>query len=226
MIKFENVTKIFSPDITAIKDFSLEIKQGEFVCVIGRSGAGKTTLVKMLIAEERPTKGEIYIGDLNVSSLHYKQIPYLRRQIGVVFQDCKLLPKKTVFENVAFALEVCGESKERIYKVVPQVLSIVGLNDKMDKFPAYLSGGEKQKVSLARALVNRPKILIADEPTGNLDAISTREITDLLRKVNELGTTVLLVTHNRDVVNTIHSRVVALEKGQLVSDREEGRYVL
>lgn len=226
MIKFQNVTKIFKPDIAAVKDFSLEIKQGEFVSIIGRSGAGKTTLVKMLIAEEKPTKGEIYIGNLNVSSIRYRQIPFLRRQMGVVFQDYKLLPTKTVFENVAFALEVCGEPKERISSVVPQILSVVGLKDELDKFPVHLSGGEKQKVSLARALVNRPKILIADEPTGNLDAINTREIVDLLKKINKFGTTVLLVTHNRDVVNTLRSRVVVMENGNLISDKESGKYIL
>jgi cell division transport system ATP-binding protein len=226
MIKFKNVTKIFNPDIVAVNNFSLEINQGEFVSIIGRSGAGKTTLVKMLIAEEKPTKGDIYIGDLNVSSIRYREIPSLRRQMGVVFQDYKLLPRKTVFENVAFALEVCGETKQRIYSVVPQILSIVGLNGKLDKFPVHLSGGEKQKVALARALVNRPKILIADEPTGNLDTFNTREIMDLLKKINEFGTTVVLVTHNRDVVNTLRGRVVVVEKGEMASDKESGKYIL
>jgi len=226
MIRFKNVTKIFNPDIAAVKNFSLEVKQGEFVSVIGRSGAGKTTLIKMLIAEEKPTQGDISIGDLKIDTIRRGAIPYLRRQIGVVFQDYKLLQQKTVFENVAFALEVCGEPRNRIQSVVPQILSIVGLNGKLDKFPVHLSGGEKQRVALARALVHRPKILLADEPTGNLDALSTREIMDLLKKINEFGTTIMLVTHNREVVNTLRGRVVVMENGQLVSDKESGRYVL
>lgn len=226
MIRFQNVTKIYAPEIYAVKDFSLEVQQGEFVSIIGRSGAGKTTLVKMLIAEEKPTKGEISVGSVKVNVLRSKEIPYLRREIGVVFQDFKLLPRKTVFENVAFALEVCGEPKERIYKIVPQILSVVGLNNKMEQFPVHLSGGEKQKVSLARALVNRPKILIADEPTGNLDTFNTGEIIDLLKKINKFGTTVLLVTHNREVVNSLRGRVVVMERGALVSDKESGKYVL
>ncbi len=226
MIRFKDVTKTFGNDIVAVRNFSMEVKQGEFVSIIGRSGAGKTTLIKMLIAEEKPSKGHIFIGDLNVGKISYRDVPSLRRQIGVVFQDYKLLSSKTVFENVAFALEVCGEPKKRIESLVPQLLSIVGLNDKMGKFPIHLSGGEKQKVALARALVNRPKILLADEPTGNLDTLNTREIVDLLKKINKFGTTVVLVTHNRDVVNNLHSRVIVLEKGEMASDKEGGKYIL
>lgn len=226
MIVFDNVTKTYKGSTTAAQNLSLHIRPGEFVSIVGQSGTGKTTLAKMIIAEERATSGKIKVGGWDITSIKPKDIPILRRQIGVVFQDFKLLPRKTVFENVAFALEVCGAPRKRIQKVVPQVLKIVGLEKKEDRFPDQLSGGEQQRVVIARSLVHRPKILLADEPTGNLDAITTHEIIDLLLRINQLGTTVVLVTHNPDVVNRLRKRVITVDHGMVVSDQEHGKYVL
>lgn len=226
MIHLKNVSKIYKPNIAALNDVSLHIRPGEFVSIVGQSGTGKTTLAKMMFAEERPTKGKVIIGGWDITNIREGDIPLLRRQIGVVFQDFKLLPKKTVFENVAFALEVSGVGPRRIREVVPQVLKIVNLTEKFHRYPHQLSGGEQQRVVIARSLVHRPKILLADEPTGNLDTINTREIIDLLKKINEFGTTVVLVTHNREVVNALHKRVITIDGGQIVSDVEEGRYKL
>jgi len=226
MIRLKNVTKTYSPDVIGLKSVNLHIKPGEFVSIVGQSGTGKTTLAKLLIAEERPTKGQIIIGGWDISAIRPSEIPLLRRQIGVVFQDFKLLPKKTVYENVAFALEVCGASAKKIRNIVPQALKIVGLLDKADRYPRQISGGEQQRVVIARALVHRPKIIVADEPTGNLDSLNTREIIDLLKKINEFGTTVVLVTHNREVVNELHRRVITIDRGMIVSDQEEGKYVI
>jgi len=226
MIRLKNVTKTYPPDVVGLKSVNLHIRPGEFVSVVGQSGSGKTTLAKLLIAEERPTKGQIVIGGWDISAIKPSEIPLLRRQIGVVFQDFKLLPKKTVYENVAFALEVCGASSRKIKNIVPQALKIVGLLDKGDRYPFQISGGEQQRVVIARALVHRPKIIVADEPTGNLDSYNTREIIDLLKKINEFGTTVVLVTHNREVVNELQRRVITIDKGLVVSDQEEGKYFL
>lgn len=226
MIQFRNVSKIYKPDSVALKDITMHVKPGEFVSIVGQSGTGKTTLVRMLIAEATPSKGRVVIGGWDITYIRNREIPVLRRQIGMIFQDFKLLPKKTVAENVAFALEVVGASPGRIVKVVPQVLKIVGLQEKAGRFPKQLSGGEQQRVVIARSLVHQPKILVADEPTGNLDSINSREIIDILKKINELGTTVLLVTHNKDVVNALKRRVITLDNGQIVSDQERGRYVL
>ncbi|EKD32818.1 MAG: hypothetical protein ACD_76C00142G0007 [uncultured bacterium] len=226
MIRLKNVSKAYGPDFVGVKNINLHIKPGEFVFIVGQSGTGKTTLAKLLFAELRPTSGQIEIGGWEISNIRPAEIPYLRRQIGVVFQDFKLLPKKTVMENVAFALEVAGEPPKRIREIVPNVLRIVGLEKKADRYPHQLSGGEQQRVSIARALVHRPKILVADEPTGNLDAITTHEIVDLLKKINEFGTTIVLVTHNRDVVNKLRKRVITLENGEIVSDVEAGSYRL
>lgn len=226
MIIFKNVTKIYPPDVVAVKNINLHIQAKEFVSIVGQSGTGKTTLVKLLIAEEKPEKGKIIIGGWDISDIRQGEIPVLRRQIGVVFQDLKLLPQKTVFENVSFALEVCGAPESKINAIVPQVLKIVGLKDKMDRYPHQISGGETQRTAIARALVHRPRILLADEPTGNLDSINTRDIIDLLVKINELGTTVLLVTHNREVVNGLRKRVISLDSGMITSDQEEGKYIL
>jgi cell division transport system ATP-binding protein len=226
MIIFKNVTKLYPPDVVAVKDINLSIQSKEFVSLVGQSGTGKTTLVKLLIAEEKPEKGKIIIGGWDISNIKQSEVPVLRRQIGVVFQDFKLLPQKTVFENVSFALEVCGAPTSIINSVVPQVLKIVGLKDKMERYPHQISGGETQRTAIARALVHRPKILVADEPTGNLDSINTKDIIDLLVKINELGTTILLVTHNREVVNFLRKRVVSLDRGTISSDQEEGKYVL
>ena len=226
MIRLKNVSKIYSPDIVGLQNINLHIRPGEFVSLVGQSGTGKTTFAKLLIAEEQPTHGQIIIGGWDISGIRSSEIPLLRRQIGVVFQDFKLLPKKTVYENVAFALEVCGAAPKKIASVVPQALKIVGLADKAGRYPRQISGGEQQRVVIARSLAHRPKIIIADEPTGNLDSINTREIIDLLKKINEFGTTIVLVTHNRDVVNALHHRVVVIDKGMIVSDEEEGRYSL
>ncbi|MEK7105296.1 MAG: cell division ATP-binding protein FtsE [Patescibacteria group bacterium] len=224
MIHLRNVSKIYPPNIVGLKDVSLHIKAGEFVCIVGRSGTGKSTLAKCLFAEEKPTKGTIEIGGWDISRISSHDVPLLRRQIGVVFQDFKLLPMKTAAENVAFALQVAGEHPKRIKEVVPNVMRIVGLDDKTHRYPHQLSGGEQQRISIARALIHRPKVLLADEPTGNLDTVNTHEIIDLLKKINQFGTTVVLVTHNREVVNRLKKRVITLEGGKIVSDIEEGRY--
>jgi len=226
MIKFQNVSKLYKPDTHAVRGVSLHIKPKEFVSIVGQSGTGKTTLARLMIAEEKPTTGRVTIGGWDITNIKSSEIPVLRKQIGVVFQEFKLLPRKTVFENVAFALEVCSEPRERIQEIIPQVLKIVNLQDKTNRYPMQLSGGEKQRVVIARSLVHRPKILIADEPTGNLDSINSREIIDLLLRINEFGTTVVLVTHNREVVNALKKRVITLDQGQIISDQETGRYML
>jgi len=226
MIKFQNVTKYYPPDTYALKGVNLHINQGDFLSIIGQSGSGKTTLVKLLTAAEKTSNGKIIIGGWDISDINHREIPILRRQIGVIFQDYKLLPQKTIFENIAFALEVCGTSSSRIKRIVPQILKVVNLYNKATKYPRQLSGGEQQRVSIARALIHRPKILVADEPTGNLDLPNSRDIIDLLKKINQLGTTVLLVTHDKDIVDMLKKRVVVLEKGEIISDELVGRYVL
>ncbi len=226
LIEFRNVSKTYPGDIKAVKDVTLTIKEGEFVSIVGQSGTGKTTMVRLMIAEEPVTEGRILIGGWDITKIKNSEVPMLRRQIGVVFQDFKLLPRKTVFENVAFALEVAGGTKENINHIVPQLLKIVGLYEKKDRFPKEISGGEQQRVVIARALAHRPKILVADEPTGNLDSINTAEIIELLKKINEFGTTVILVTHNRDVVNNLNKRVVMVDHGQVITDQARGRYLL
>lgn len=226
MITFESVTKMYPKDVIGIKDVTLTIEPGEFVSIVGQSGSGKTTIAKLIIAEERPTSGKVIIGDWDITEIKHRDIPTLRRQIGVVFQDFKLLQRKTVFENVAFALEVSGTPSEQIRNIVPQVLKIVGLETKQDRFTNHLSGGEQQRVVIARSLVHRPKIIVADEPTGNLDSINAQEIIDLLRRINSFGTTIVLVTHNREIVNTLRKRVITLDHGRVISDQRSGKYVL
>lgn len=226
MIFLEKVRKVYPPDTIGLDDVSLEIKPGEFVSIVGQSGAGKTTLARLLMAEEQPSHGRIRIGDWDITGIKSRDIPELRRQMGVIFQDYKLLPKKTVYENVAFALEVAGAKTKRIKEIVPQVLKIVGLHDKSHRFPLQLSGGEQQRVVIARSLVHRPKILLADEPTGNLDTLNTQDIMDLLVKINAFGTTVVLVTHNREVVNALRRRVITLKDGKIVADHKHGKYTL
>lgn len=226
MITFHNVSKVYNKHSVALEDIDLEIKPGEFVSIVGRSGAGKSTLIKMLIGEEKPTKGRVVFGAYEVNKLRAKDLPKLRRQIGIVFQDFKLLPRKNAYENVAFALEVEGRSQHEIEDLVPQVLDMVGLGDKHHNFPHELSGGEKQRVAIARAMIHRPAVLIADEPTGNLDEANSEEIVRLISKINELGTTVILATHNKHVVNLLHKRVIALANGKVVSDEEKAKYVL
>jgi len=227
MIKFVNVTKFYPPQTYALKKVSFHIKPKEFVSVIGQSGAGKSTIIKLLTAEEKVTEGKIIVGGWDITGIKSKEIPTLRRQMGVVFQDFKLLEKKTVFENISFALEVINIPKKKIESTVEQVLKIVGLREKSDYFPLQLSAGEAQRVVVARALVYRPKILIADEPTGNLDPITTRDIVELLVKINDYGTTVLLVTHNREIVNFFKKRVITLDQGNIIGDQfSRGRYVI
>ncbi|HAU65951.1 MAG: ABC superfamily ATP binding cassette transporter, ABC protein [Candidatus Uhrbacteria bacterium GW2011_GWF2_39_13] len=226
MIRFKNVSKLYPPNVVGLDCVSLHVQPGEFVSIVGKSGTGKSTLAKLLFAEERPTRGVIEIGGWDITHIHDRDIPLLRRQIGVVFQDFKLLQKKTVYENVAFALQVAGVFPRRIREVVPQVLDIVNLGNKLARYPKQLSGGEQQRVAIARALVHSPKMLIADEPTGNLDTLNSREIMDLLKKINEFGTTIVLVTHDREMVNRLRRRVITLEDGKIISDVEEGRYKL
>lgn len=226
MIQYHNVVKSYTKDYKALNNINLHIKPGEFVSIVGQSGTGKTTLVKTLIGEERIDDGKIIIGGWDVTDIGQREIPVLRRQIGVIFQDFKLLQKKTLFENVAFAMQVCGGKNAKIKKIVPHVMKIVGLESKMHRYPMEISGGEQQRVAIARALVHRPKILLADEPTGNLDSLNTNEIIDLLLRINKFGTTVLLVTHNREVVNNLKRRVITIDGGQIVSDQENGKYML
>lgn len=226
MIRFEHVTKYYPGKNIGVKDVVLHIAPKEFVSIVGQSGTGKTTVAKLIIAEERPTSGRIVIGGWDITYIHSGDVPLLRRQIGVIFQDYKLLPKKTVFENVAFALEVSGAPRRKINKIVPDMLRLVGLKSKADTFPTQLSGGEQQRVAIARALVHRPRLIVADEPTGNLDSVNTREIIDLLLKINEFGTTVVLVTHNREVVNGLQRRVITLDGGKVISDQLQGKYLL
>ena len=226
MIHLKNLTKVYPPSTVAIKDVTLDVEPGEFVSIVGQSGCGKSTLVKLLMAEERPTEGEIVIGGWNITHIKKREIPVLRKQIGVIFQDFKLLPKKTAFENIRFALEVSGHKRREIDKVVHQVLGLVSLRDQAHQYPNQLSGGEQQRVAIARSLVHRPKLLMADEPTGNLDAITSRAIIDLLQKINDFGTTVLLVSHDREIVNNLRRRVITLDHGHVISDQARGKYVL
>ena len=226
MIKLINISKIYPPNIAALRKINLRIKPGEFVSIVGQSGTGKTTLVRTLIGEEKPSSGRIIIGGWDITNIGQREVPFLRRQIGVVFQDFKLLDKKTLFENVAFALQVCGQPPKKIRAIVPHVLKIVGLEGKMSRYPYEVSGGEQQRVVIARALVHRPKILLADEPTGNLDSINAKDIIELLQKINKFGTTVVLVTHNREAVNMLRKRVITIDKGTVASDQEVGKYIL
>ncbi len=225
MIRFENVTKLYGHH-KALENINFEINPGEFISLVGQSGAGKSTLLKLIFAEEKIDHGRILIDDVDISTLRQKDIPYLRRKIGVVFQDIKLLPKMTAFENVAFAMEVGGYKKDKIAHDVPKILDIVGIKDKSRNFPDEMSGGEKQRVAIARALAHKPVLLLADEPTGNLDEINGGEILDLLHKINQLGTTVVLATHARELVNKIHKRVVTIERGQIIFEQEKGHYKL
>ena len=226
VITFDHVTKVYpaQPNKPALNDVSLQIFAGEFVFLVGHSGSGKTTFIRMLIREVKPTQGHIYIADEDLANMRNWRVPYLRRNIGCVFQDFKLLPNKTVFENVAFALEVIGKSRYVIKTQVPEVLRLVGLQDKLNKRPDQLSGGEQQRVSIARAIVNRPPILICDEPTGNLDPQTSRGIMDLLERINRTGTTVVVATHDREMVDNMRRRVIALDRGNLTRDQDRGVY--
>ena len=224
MIEMMNVTKKYNKGITAINNLSIQIKDGEFVYVVGPSGAGKSTFIKMMYREEKATKGRIRVGKYDLMKIRDRQIPYLRRYVGVVFQDFKLLQHKTVFENVAYAMEVIEKSPREIKRRVEDVLELVNLKHRIDNFPNELSGGEQQRVAIARAIVNTPGILIADEPTGNLDPETSMEIMDILERINEQGTTIVMATHNSQIVNEKKHRVIAIENGQIVRDQEQGEY--
>lgn len=227
MILLDRVTKTYNKDMgPALDRISLHVEPKEFVIVVGQSGAGKTTLLRLLTREERPTSGKIIIGGIDYDKLHDKDIPLLRRKIGTVFQDFKLLPNKTVFENVAFALEIVGMGNREIRHTVPKVLDIVNLKGKEKRMPLELSGGERQRVAIARAIVRQPKILIADEPTGNLDPKHAWDVIKVLEKINRYGTTVLLTTHNQEIVNKLKRRVVTIQHGKVVSDRANATYKL
>lgn len=226
MIYFDRVTKLYDGGAPAVEDITLSIDPGEFVSIVGHSGAGKTTLLKMLFAEIFPTQGSVFFGSREIPALTDKELLELRRNIGTIFQDFRLLPTKNVYENVAFAMEVSGKDDEDIQADVPHVLELVGLAEKMWNFPHQLSGGEQQRVAIARAIVNQPDVLIADEPTGNLDPINTHDVVEILKKINNLGTTVLLTTHNKVVVDSIGKRVVTLDQGRIVRDDKQGKYVI
>jgi cell division transport system ATP-binding protein len=224
MIHLYNVTKIYPNGVKALSDVTLSIRKGEFVFLVGPSGAGKTTLVRLIFREELPTRGQVIFNGKNVGRMRMVEVPYLRRRIGMVFQDFRLLPQKTVFENVAFALEVAGSGRRDIRKRVPVILNMVGLAGKAGMYPAQLSGGEQQRVCVARAIVNNPVLIIADEPTGNLDPETSWELMKLLMDINRRGTTVIMATHAWDIVNAMKKRVLALTGGRLIRDEEQGAY--
>lgn len=226
MIYFDKVSKVYSPTSIALDDVSFTVAPNEFVSIVGQSGAGKSTLIKLLLAEEKPTSGQVFFESYDVHNMDRRELPFIRRRIGIVFQDYRLLSHKTAFENIAFAMEASGKSDEEIQKDVPHVLELVGLTDKAWHFPHELSGGEKQRVAIARAVIVRPDVLVADEPTGNLDPLNTWEIINLLEKINGLGTTVILATHDKEIINSIKKRVITLEKGKLIRDEQKGKYVL
>lgn len=224
MIEFKNVSKLYDNNVKALSDVNVRIESGEFVFLVGASGAGKSTFIKMLLKEIEPSNGKIVVGDTDLSKLTRKDIPYYRRKIGMVFQDFRLIPNLNVYENVAFAMRVVEASPREIRRRVPVVLSLVGLSHKYKMFPNELSGGEQQRVSMARAIVNNPTLLIADEPTGNLDPETAKEIMDLLDDINKAGTTVLMATHAKDIVDSMKKRVIAIEKGEIARDEKRGMY--
>ena len=226
MIYFDNVSKVYPDGTTALDMVTLSVKQGEFVSIVGHSGAGKTTLVKLLLGEDTATGGSVSFDSVNIQKVKAKDMPELRRRIGIIFQDFRLLPNKTAYENVAFAMEVAGKTDEEIDSDVPHVLELVDLSQKMWNFPRQLSGGELQRVAIARAIVNHPDLIIADEPTGNLDPINTYEIIQILRKINDMGTTVILTTHNKGVVEALGKRVITMDHGRIVRDDSTGKYAL
>lgn len=223
-IKFKNIDKTYKNGVNALYDLNLDIKKGEFVFVIGASGSGKSTLIKMLYREEKPSHGEIYVGGVNVAKVKNNKVYKLRRKIGIVFQDYKLLPKLTVYENVAFALEIYGLPSDEIKRKVLKALDLVGLKSRTKSYPNQLSGGEQQRVAIARAIVNSPKLLICDEPTGNLDPDTSLEVMKVIEKINDLGTTIVMATHDREMVDKMKKRVIILDNGKLAKDYEKGSY--
>ena len=224
MIHFDKVTKIYSDDSKALDTVSFSIEPKEFVSIVGHSGAGKTTLLKMLMAEETPTSGKVFFGSTNIHTVKKGELNLLRRRMGAIFQDFRLLSKKNVFENIAFAMEAAGRPQSEIESDVPHVLELVDLSKKIWNFPHELSGGEKQRVAIARAIVTQPYIIIADEPTGNLDPVNTYEIIQILKKINDMGTTIILTTHNKGVIDALKRRVITMENGKIISDDKEGKY--
>jgi cell division transport system ATP-binding protein len=226
MIYFDKVSKIYSDETIALEDISFHIEPNEFVSIVGQSGAGKTTLLKMILAEEKPTEGAVFFESANIHELRRNDLNKYRRRIGTVFQDFRLLPNKTAYENIAFAMEAAGREDEEIGADVPHVLELVDLGKKIWNFPHELSGGEKQRVAIARAIVNQPDLIIADEPTGNLDPVNTFEIIQILKKINDLGTTIILTTHNKGVIDALGKRVITMDQGKIVRDDKKGGYVL
>jgi len=226
VIYFNNVSKVYDKDSIALDSVDLTITAGEFVSIVGHSGAGKTTLVKMILADEHPSEGTVFFESIDVHKLRNSDLTKLRRRIGVVFQDYKLLLNKTAYENIAFAMESVGKTDEEITSDVPHVLELVDLGNKVFHFPHQMSGGEQQRLAIARAIINQPELIIADEPTGNLDPINTHEVIQIFKKINDLGTTVILTTHNRGVVDSVNGRVVTMEKGKIIRDDKNGKYVL
>ena len=226
MIYFDQVSKFYNGGPAALDNVSLTIEPGEFVSIVGHSGAGKSSLLKLMLAEEIPSEGTVYFESSNITRMSKRELNTLRRKIGTVFQDFRLLPTKTVYENISFAMEVAGHSDADIAADVPHVLDLVDLAEKMDNFPKELSGGEQQRVAIARAIVNQPDIVVADEPTGNLDPVSTYEVVQILKKINDLGTTVILTTHNKGVIDSLGRRVVTMDEGRVVRDDASGKYAL
>ena len=226
MIIYHSVTKVYPPKTVAVRDVSFQVEPGEFVSLIGKSGAGKTTLLKLLLGEEKPTRGQVFFDNQDVHQLGSGNLSALRRNIGAVFQEYRLLDAKTVYENISYVMEVMGVQEEAIKRDVREVLDLVNLGDKADQFPSQISGGERQRVAIARALIHRPQVIIADEPTGNLDPYNARDIIRLLVKINDLNTTVLLATHNKETINRLGKRVITLENGVVIRDEQRGRFVI
>ncbi|MBU4274891.1 cell division ATP-binding protein FtsE [Patescibacteria group bacterium] len=226
MIKFQNVTKTYPPDTTVLNNVSFEIKLGEFVSIVGKSGAGKTTLIRLLLGLEKPTSGQILFKETNILHKKRSQLQELRQKIGVIYQDYKLLGHKTVYENIAYVMAVKGEKDEKIKKEVANILEITGLSAKADNFPNELSGGEQQRLAVARAIVNQPDVIVADEPTGNLDPYNTYEVISLLNKFHETGKTVIFASHNKEIINKLGKRVITLEEGKVIRDDKKGRFIL
>jgi cell division transport system ATP-binding protein len=226
MLKFHNVSKVYKDNSLALDGVTLHIKPKEFVSIVGHSGAGKSTMLKMILAEDKPTKGAVMFENIDIHTLNRSEMNDYRRRIGTVFQDFRLIPNMTAFENIAFAMEAAGRTDEEIAADVPHVLELVDLSRKMHSFPSQLSGGEKQRIAIARAIVNQPDLIIADEPTGNLDPVNTYEIVQILKKINDLGTTIILTTHNKGVIDSLGGRVISMERGKIVKDDSNGNYLL
>jgi len=226
MIYFQNVSKEYPFKSVSLKDVNLTIKEGELVSIVGHSGAGKTTLLKLILAEERPTEGNVFFNSVDIHNLKGSDLTGLRKRMGVVFQDFRLLPTRTAYENIAFAMEAVGKTDSDILSDVPHVLDLVDLSDRIHHFPHQLSGGERQRLSIARAIINDPEIILADEPTGNLDPVNANEVVQILKKINDLGTTIILATHNRGIIDSVGKRVITIERGKIIRDDSNGKYAI